>query len=253
MSTENKKGEKLIEKILKEKKEFYSTKTKLYLKKDNKKYRVPDFYLHKYNLAIEYFGSWNYPKNIIFEKKERQRFLKKIDAYNSNEINCVFIYPNEINSAKDIIYGAIKEVKEGRKPLAWVIPWLYEDKIDPPRAEDFPQKEEPLDWVIPWLYEKKIDPPRAEDFAQKREPPLNWNIPWLNEKKIEKPNAEDFLEKKAKPPVITQKEEIFIQEPEKPESESDLEKYIPFIGFALILIIVVLILIFLFVIFFGPR
>lgn len=253
MSTANKKGEKIIEKILKSKKEFYSTKTKLYLKKDNKKYRVPDFYLHKYNLAIEYFGSWNYPKNLIFEKKERQRFLKKIDAYNSNGINCVFIYPNEINSAKEIIYGAIKEVKEGRKPLAWVIPWLYEDKIDPPRAEDFSQKEEPLNWVIPWLYEKKIEKPRAEDFSEDREPPLNWNIPWLNEKKIEEPRAEDFLEKKTKKPIKIETEDPVVQMQEEPEQSSDIEKYIPFIGVALILLIILLIMIFLFVIFFGPR
>lgn len=252
----NKEGELKIGKILKKHNELYSTKVKLYLKNDEKKYRVPDFYLHKYNLAIEYFGSWNYPKNIIFEKNERMRFLKKVDAYNSNSINCVFIYPSELNSAQDIILGAIKEIKEGSKPLAWVLPWLYQDKIDPPREEDFIEKNEPLNWVIPWLYEKQIDPPKAEDFLEDKEPPLNWDLPWLDEKKIEVPREEDFLEKKEEVKIIPVESETILVENDFSPSENPsvgVEKYIPVIGFFLIVLIVVLILLFLIAIIFGLQ
>ncbi len=257
----NKLGEEKIEKILLNHKEFFSKRTKLYLKNDDKKYRVPDFYLHKYNLAIEYFGSWSYPENLAFEKRERIRFLKKVDAYNNNNINCVFIYPNELVAAEEIIFGAIREIIEGSKPLAWVLPWLYEDKIDPPRAEDFIEKNEPLNWVIPWLYEKKIEAPRAEDFLEERVAPLNWNIPWLNEKKIEAPRAEDFLEEEVEIDLTKKKEEIvqidFSDGPSEPIIEkpvsNEFEKYIPIIGFLLIALIVLLIILFLIAFFFGPK
>jgi hypothetical protein len=261
-------GEKEIEDILIDLKEFYSTKTKLHLKKDDKKYRIPDFYLHKYNLAIEYFGTWDYPKSLSLQRINRKKFIKKIDAYNANDINCVFIYPNELESACDIIRGAILEIKNGHKPLAWVLPWMHEDKIDPPRAEDFKSKYEPLDWVIPWLHEKKIEEPRAEDFEE-RIPPLKWNLPWLNEKKIEEPKAEDFLgkvkekiKKKPKNKRSHAKDDLDIKledpnmpnyTPSKEKKSFDMEEIIPIIGFVLIALIVILILLFLIAILFFPK
>lgn len=276
MATKNKIGEEQIKKILTKHKEIYSTKVKLFLKYDNKKFRIPDFYLHKYDLAIEYFGSWNYSKNIVFQKKERQRFLRKIDAYNKNNVNCVFIYPSEIDSAEDIIFGAIKEIKNGNKPLAWVLPWLFEDKIDPPRAEDFKEKEEPIDWVIPWLDEKKIKPLKVEDIKkeitkEKRVAPLKWDIPWLKEEKIDPPRVEDFKEKETievKEKINDLKKEIvskntvenIISDDEASQEDTvssdfgqnlNSENLVPIIGVILIFLILLLLFLFLVVFIFS--
>ena len=56
-------GEKQIATILKELNVDFQDDKKLFLKKDTKKYRVPDFYLPKHDLVIEYFGSWNNKKS----------------------------------------------------------------------------------------------------------------------------------------------------------------------------------------------
>lgn len=255
-------GEKEIEKVLLDIKEFYSTKTKLHLKNDDKKYRIPDFYLHKYNLAIEYFGTWDYTKSLFLQKINKKKFIRKVDAYNNNNINCIFIYPNEIKSAREIITGAIKEIKEGKKPLAWVLPWLYEDKIEPPTAEDFKDKYEPLDWIIPWLKEKKIEEPKAEDF-ENRVAPLNWNLPWPNEEKIEKSLKSNFIDEKEIDADISRpkkNDSLNITLTDSTESEPvpvkkdlDMETIIPVVGFILIALIFILVLLFLIAIIFFPK
>lgn len=247
----NKKGEEEIAKLLLEHKILFSRNVKLFLKGDEKKYRVPDFYLHKYNLVIEYFGSWDYSKSIVFKKKERQRFLKKINAYAINHINCIFIYPNELDSSEEIILSAIKEIEINKKNVSWVLPWYYEDKVNPPKKEDFKEKEEPLNWVLPWLYEKKIEEPKAEDFLVERVEPLNWNISWLKENKIEEPRADDFLEKEVSNQISFDPEPMQINSEPSPSTDNNEEKHIPIIGFILIVLIIVLILLFLIAIFFG--
>jgi Fe2+ transport system protein B len=111
MVKKNKSGEAVIEEILKELKIKYDRRKKLVLRKDTKNYRIPDFYLQKYNLAIEYFGSWNNSKNKAMEMRERKRFMEKVGAYESSSINCVYLYPDELIHAKKIIKRKIDEIE----------------------------------------------------------------------------------------------------------------------------------------------
>jgi hypothetical protein len=159
-------GEKEIEKILKQHAIKYTRKKKLTLKKDSRKFRIPDFYIADKKLAIEYFGSWNITDNKELEKRERKRFMEKVGAYNTNGINCVYIYPSELVQAENIILNAVKEAsptKKGEKPLLWVIPWLEQDKIEEPLPSDFIEK--PLNWKISWLDQEKIEKPKSTDFV----------------------------------------------------------------------------------------
>lgn len=103
-------GEKKIEKILDELQIKYDRRKKIVLKKDAKKFRIPDFFLPKYNLTIEYFGSWNNIKNKAMEKRERQRFMEKVGAYESSGIDCIYLYPDELIHAKKIIEKKINEI-----------------------------------------------------------------------------------------------------------------------------------------------
>ncbi len=105
-------GEKEIKKILEELKVDFDTKKKLFLKKDTKKFRIPDFFLPKYNLTIEYFGSWNNPKNKKLQEKERKRFMEKVGAYESSGVNCIYLYPDELVHAKKIIENKINELED---------------------------------------------------------------------------------------------------------------------------------------------
>ncbi len=108
-------GEKQIEKILKELNLQYDRKKKIFLSKDAKNFRVPDFYLEKYNLIIEYFGSWNNKKNKAMEKRERARFMEKAGAYEESGINCLYIYPGDLIRAKELIQKKIAEINGKRK------------------------------------------------------------------------------------------------------------------------------------------
>jgi len=112
MAKENTSGEILIEGILKKNKILYDSKKRLLdLKKDPKKYRIPDFYLPKYDLCIEYFGSWDLRIG-GFQKKERARFLEKIAVYEINKVKCVYLYPNTLKYAEQIILAMIKNISE---------------------------------------------------------------------------------------------------------------------------------------------
>jgi hypothetical protein len=109
-------GEKFIETVLEELKIRFDRKKRLYnLKKDVKKYRIPDFYLEKYNLAIEYFGSWNNKNNKKMEKRERARFMEKVGVYEHSGVNCVYIYPEQLGSAKKMIKDKIVNIKSKEK------------------------------------------------------------------------------------------------------------------------------------------
>ncbi|MBT4191893.1 MAG: hypothetical protein HOE11_01160 [Candidatus Diapherotrites archaeon] len=111
-------GEKVIETILDEMKLAYDRKKRLYnLKKDSKKFRIPDFYLEKYNLAIEYFGSWNNKDNKKMEKRERARFMEKVGAYEHSGVNCVYIYPEQLASAKKLIKDKLATIKSKEKHI----------------------------------------------------------------------------------------------------------------------------------------
>ncbi|MDD4251254.1 MAG: hypothetical protein PHX27_03625 [Candidatus ainarchaeum sp.] len=109
-------GEKEIEKILTELKVKFDRKKKLKnLKKDTKKFRVPDFYLEEYSLVIEYFGGWDNKKNKALEKRERARFMEKVGAYEESGVNCVYLYPEDLPVLKEKILKKINSIKESRK------------------------------------------------------------------------------------------------------------------------------------------
>ncbi len=109
-------GEKQIERILKELNIKFSRKKKLTnLKKDAKKFRIPDFYIEKYDLVIEFFGSWNNKNNKSFEKRERSRFMEKVGAYEESGLNCLYLYPEDSQQFKEKILSKINEIKEKRK------------------------------------------------------------------------------------------------------------------------------------------
>jgi len=102
----------LLEGILKKNNILYDTKKRLVaLKKDPKKYRIPDFYLPEHDLCVEYFGSWDL-KIGGFQKKERARFLEKVAVYKINKVKCVYIYPNTLKYAEQIILAMIKNIHE---------------------------------------------------------------------------------------------------------------------------------------------
>jgi hypothetical protein len=230
---------KQIRKILFHNKISFLTSQRLYLKNDSKKYRVPDFYLPDQNIVVEYFSSWEVAENVVFQKNERTRFMKKVEVYGENKYNCLFIYPNEVGALEELILGFIKKIieynkfKNKQRPLMWVLPWMYEAKISPPRKEDFIGSES-LKWVIPWLNEKAIEKPLEEDFTGRRKP-LNWVIPWVNEEKIEKPLKSDF---------ITEKIKVAIAPVAHHTDDEDLDKIIPIIGFFILIFILIMIILF---------
>lgn len=105
-------GEKQIATILKELNVDFQDDKKLFLKKDTKKYRVPDFYLPKYDLVIEYFGSWNNKKSKKIQEKERKRFMEKVGVYETSGINCIYLYPDDLVNAKKIIEEKLKSFEK---------------------------------------------------------------------------------------------------------------------------------------------
>jgi len=113
VAKENTSGELLIESILKKHKILFDRKKRLTtLKKDPKKFRIPDFYLPAYGLCIEYFGSWDLEQESL-RSKERARFLEKIAVYELNKVKCVYLYPHTLKYAEKIILTAIEKVKIG--------------------------------------------------------------------------------------------------------------------------------------------
>jgi hypothetical protein len=145
MPAKNKSGEKLIESILDKHKIRYDRKKRMKLKKDTKKFRIPDFYLQDYNLVIEFFGSWIVPGNKKFEKREQKRFMEKVGVYHHNKMHTLYLYPTDLRDAEKLIVKATKQISNlpaiYRAPLYWNIPWMKEKKIQKPKAEDFETKE----------------------------------------------------------------------------------------------------------------
>ena len=147
MPAKNKSGEKFIEAILDKHKVKYDRRTKMKLKKDTKKFRVPDFFLSEYDLVIEFFGSWLMPNNKKFEERERKRFMEKVGAYHQSKIHTLYLYPTQLKDAEKLILKSLKDIKKVnnlpvkyRAPLYWNIPWMKEKKIAKPLASDFKEK-----------------------------------------------------------------------------------------------------------------
>lgn len=59
------------------------------LKGDYSDYRIADFYLPKYKTYIEFLGQWNNPE-------DKKRYIKKMEIYKSNNIPCVYLYPENL-------------------------------------------------------------------------------------------------------------------------------------------------------------
>ncbi|MFA5763647.1 MAG: hypothetical protein WC915_02455 [archaeon] len=104
-------GEKKIEEILKQNNIKFDRKKKLILSKDSKKYRMPDFYLEKYQMAIEYFGSWHHEESKKIEQKERARFMEKVGAYEESGIDCLYLYPEDLINAEEKIIEKINKIE----------------------------------------------------------------------------------------------------------------------------------------------
>ncbi len=238
----NLKGEKQIETFLKNMNFEYTKHKKIFdLKGDSKEYRKPDFYLPKYNLSIEYFGSWSEKKD-FFSKKEVERFLKKVFVYHSNKLNCVFIYPKYLDIAPTLILKAVNKNNTENAYQDIMFPWMNYDRIEEPLPEDFINK--PLRWKIEWLDQAKIEPPLASDFEEERKP-LDWYLPWLYEEKIDEPLASDFIKKEKRKVVVSAEPIENSVEPKIKETNPFfMDNVVSLIGLALIIAIIVLIVIF---------
>lgn len=170
MAKANLTGEKQIAKILKEMNVKFDDKKKFYLKKDSKKYRVPDFYLPKYDLVIEYFGSWDYKKSKKMQEKERARFMEKVGAYESSGMNCIYLYPNDLINAKKIIEEKIKSiekpkivVKKETKTVTKMEEEVPEQIVEKKEVREIiPQKDE-----IPIFEEDLIEEKEEKKFKEK--------------------------------------------------------------------------------------
>ena len=160
-------GEKQIALILKEMNVTFDDKKKFFLKKDTKKYRVPDFYLPKYNLAIEYFGSWDHKKSKKIQEKERKRFMEKVGAYESSGINCIYIYPNDLANAKTIIKNKLEEMDKPQSTVKKVEP--NKNKIE----EEIPDQ---IITTTKTVKEVEVTPRKIpvfdEDLIEEKEIPL---------------------------------------------------------------------------------
>jgi very-short-patch-repair endonuclease len=141
-------GEKKIEQILKEMSINFDRKKKLMnLKKDAKKFRIPDFYLKDYDLIIEYFGSWHNTKNKAMEKRERSRFMEKVGAYEQSGINCLYLYPEDYEKFEEKIKKKISEIKIKGLELTSLIKKIEKKELEEKEVKTHirPTKDQPIE------------------------------------------------------------------------------------------------------------
>ena len=60
------------------------------LEGDNKKYRIADFYLPKYEVYVEFLGQWDVSED------HRNRYREKREVYKKNNLPFIEIYPNQL-------------------------------------------------------------------------------------------------------------------------------------------------------------
>ena len=87
-----------------------------FLKGDFHNSRRADFFLPRYNVYIEYLGGWD-KKEQEERAKERQRYNEKKDAYNLNEIKCIWIFPNQLNYVSNVIKKGLGTIGNKVEPL----------------------------------------------------------------------------------------------------------------------------------------
>jgi hypothetical protein len=129
-------GEKKIAELLTKNKIKFDRKKKLVLQKDSKKYRMPDFYLEKYQVAIEYFGSWHHKDSKKIEQKERARFMEKVGAYEESGIDCLYLYPEDLANAEQKILEKLgkAELRNKASEIAKLIPTKQTTHIRPTKT-----------------------------------------------------------------------------------------------------------------------
>ncbi len=79
-------------------------KYKLTLNGDSKSYRVPDFYLKRYKIFVEYYGLYNSTKEI------RKEYDSKSSLYIKNNIPTIFLYPHELGIIEYVFHKRMIKV-----------------------------------------------------------------------------------------------------------------------------------------------
>ena len=77
------------------------------LKDDIKGNRRSDFYLTEHDIHIEVLGNW---KNDGRHDHHIEEYKKKMEVYKNNNIDCIYIYPNQLTHSNIIIKKHIKEI-----------------------------------------------------------------------------------------------------------------------------------------------
>ena len=76
------------------------------LKFDTSSYRVPDFYLPRYKMFVEFKGKWR-------DKEQNIEYKIKEEVYRRNKIPCVLLYPDNLGTLEYIFhYRILKELHE---------------------------------------------------------------------------------------------------------------------------------------------
>lgn len=73
-------------------------------------YRIADFYLPKFDIYIEFLGKWNGGESF------RQDYKEKMKIYNSNNLACVYIWPDNLGFLKQALnYRIERELRMRNK------------------------------------------------------------------------------------------------------------------------------------------
>ncbi len=102
---------------------FEQEKEISFLEDDSKGVRRADFFLPQYNTYMEYLGGWDTP-NPQERVEERKRYEEKKQAYESNGIRCIWIYPNQLNFVSKRIKDELDKFGFATKPLK-----IYEEPL----------------------------------------------------------------------------------------------------------------------------
>ena len=102
---ESTEGEKIIEIFLDIQDIKFSREVKISkLKNDYADYRVADFYIPKYKVYLEFLGRWD---------SDKEKYLKKMEVYEKNNIPCIYIFPNNLGILEFIFRWRLeKELKK---------------------------------------------------------------------------------------------------------------------------------------------
>ena len=114
-------GEKYIEEYFIEENIKYIPQYKLFLKADQKAFRVVDFYLPKYGVYVEFFGKWN------VSQEEKDRYREKKNVYYKNSIPCIYLYPENLGNIEYVFHYRIREVLRQHKMDKELSRYLYHD------------------------------------------------------------------------------------------------------------------------------